>query len=190
MQTKTERNLNEIFDVDPIPEEAKSDLVPMDDEEVPNYRPSNFNPNRIEEQENEELKTDMATDYDVARSNYKDLIRHGESLLELVMSTAQATEDPKHIDAASKVIGQLANLNSKLLELTQRKQDVYNKTRTTEIIKNSLSNDNQNGQTLDDIPEEASFAINNVTNNVQFVGTSADLAKLINEVKNENIADK
>ena len=182
MQTKTERNLNEIFDVDPIPEEANSDLVPMDDEEVPNYRPSNFNPNRIEEQENEELKTDMATDYDVARSNYKDLIRHGESLLELVMSTAQATEDPKHIDAASKVIGQLANLNSKLLELTQRKQDVYNKTRTTEIIKNSLSNDNQNGQTL--------VQNNNVTNNVQFVGTSADLAKLINEVKNENIADK
>ena len=181
MQTKTERNLNEIFDVDPIPEEAKSDLVPMD-EEVPNYRPSNFNPNRIEEQENEELKTDMATDYDVARSNYKDLIRHGESLLELVMSTAQATEDPKHIDVASKVIGQLANLNSKLLELTQRKQDVYNKTRTTEIIKNSLSNDNQNGQTL--------VQNNNVTNNVQFVGTSADLAKLINEVKNENIADK
>ena len=58
MQTKTERNLNEIFDVDPIPEEAKSDLVPMD-EEVPNYRPSNFNPNRIEEQENEELKTEV-----------------------------------------------------------------------------------------------------------------------------------
>ena len=97
------------------------------------------------------------------------------------MSTAQATEDPKHIDAASKVIGQLANLNSKLLELTQRKQDVYNKTRTTEIIKNSLSNDT-NGQTL--------VQNNNVTNNVQFVGTSADLAKLIKEVKNENIADK
>lgn len=181
MQTKTERNLNEIFDVDPIPEEVKSDLVPIDDEEVPNYKPTNFNPSRIEDQENEELKSDMATDYDVARSNYKDLLRHGEALLELVMSTAQATEDPKHIDAASKVIGQLANLNSKLLELTQRKQDVYNKTRTTEIIKNSLSNDT-NGQTL--------VQNNNVTNNVQFVGTSADLAKLIKEVKNENIADK
>lgn len=180
MQTKTERNLNEIFDVDPIPEEVKSDLVPLD-EEVPNYKPTNFNPSRIEDQENEELKSDMATDYDVARSNYKDLLRHGEALLELVMSTAQATEDPKHIDAASKVIGQLANLNSKLLELTQRKQDVYNKTRTTEIIKNSLSNDT-NGQTL--------VQNNNVTNNVQFVGTSADLAKLIKEVKNENIADK
>ena len=50
-----------------------------------------------------------------------------------------------------------------------------------EIIKNSLSNDT-NGQTL--------VQNNNVTNNVQFVGTSADLAKLINEVKNENIADK
>ena len=181
MQTKTERNLNEILDVDPIPEEVKSDIVPLDDEEVPNYKPTNFNPSRIEDQENEELKSDMATDYDVARSNYKDLLRHGEALLELVMSTAQATEDPKHIDAASKVIGQLANLNSKLLELTQRKQDVYNKTRTTEIIKNSLSND-QNGQTL--------VQNNNVTNNVQFVGTSADLAKLIKEVKNENIADK
>ena len=180
MQTKTERNLNEIFDVDPIPEEVKSDIVPLD-EEVPNYKPTNFNPSRIEDQENEELKSDMATDYDVARSNYKDLLRHGEALLELVMSTAQATEDPKHIDAASKVIGQLANLNSKLLELTQRKQDVYNKTRTTEIIKNSLSNDT-NGQTL--------VQNNNVTNNVQFVGTSADLAKLIKEVKNENIADK
>ena len=175
MQTKTERNLNEIFDVDPIPEEAKSDIVPMD--EIPDYKPANFNPNRIEEQENEELKSDMATDYDVARSNYKDLIRHGESLLELVMSTAQATEDPKHIDAASRVIGQLASLNSKLLELTQRKQDVYNKTRTTEIIKNSLSNDS-NGQTL--------VQNNNVTNNVQFVGTSADLAKLIKEVKNQS----
>lgn len=181
MQTKTERNLNEIFDVDPIPEEDRN-IIPTENmsiEEVPNYKPTNFNPSAAEELENEELKSDMSTDYDVARSNYKDLIRHGESLLELVMSTAQATEDPKHIDAASKVIGQLANLNSKLLELTQRKQDVYNKTRTTEIIKKSLTD---NAQTL--------VQNNNVTNNVQFVGTSADLAKLIKEVKHENSADK
>ena len=63
MQTKTERNLNEIFDVDPIPEDAKSDLVQLDDEDVPNYKPTNFNPSRIEDQENEELWMQI-TNYD------------------------------------------------------------------------------------------------------------------------------
>ena len=135
MQTRTERSLNEIFGTDPAPEDEKKD-PPTELEVVPDYRPTGFAAD--EERENEELKSDMADDYDIARSNYKELIRQGESLLELVMSTAQATEDPKHIDAASKVIGQLAGLNSRLLELTQRKQDVYNKTRTTEVIRLSL----------------------------------------------------
>ena len=183
MQTKTERNLNEIFDVDPIPKskafnefpkETQFDIVETN-ENVPNYRHEGFDPTSVEEQENEELKTDIANDYDVARSNYKNLIQHGEDILELVINTAHATEDPKHIEAATRVIGQLATLNSRLLELTQKKQDVYNKTRATEIIRNTLNGNANDSKTL--------VQNNNVTNNVQFVGTSADLAKLIKEAK-------
>lgn len=180
MQTKTERNLNEIFDVDPIPKESLVKDVPseiIEVEDTPNYRPD-FNPNAMEERENEELKTDMANDYDVARANYKSLIRQGEDILELVINTAHATEDPKHIDAASRMIGQLATLNSRLLELTQKKQDVYNKTRATEIIRNTMNGNGTEGKTL--------VQNNTVTNNVQFVGTSADLAKLIKEAKEQN----
>ena len=92
-----------------------------------------------------------------------------------MISTAHATEDPKHIEAATRVIGQLATLNSRLLELTQKKQDVYNKTRATEIIRNTLNGNANDSKTL--------VQNNNVTNNVQFVGTSADLAKLIKEAK-------
>lgn len=183
MQTKTERNLNEIFDVDPIPKgKAFNEFpkaTPFDivktNENVQNYRPEGFDPTSVEEQENEELKTDMANDYDVARANYKNLIQHGEDILELVINTAHATEDPKHIEAATRVIGQLATLNSRLLELTQKKQDVYNKTRATEIIRNTLNGNANDSNTL--------VQNNNVTNNVQFVGTSADLAKLIKEAK-------
>lgn len=183
MQTRTERSLNEIFDTDPAPEDEdeKTENVGTDLEPVPDYKPAGFVPS--EERENEELKSDMADDYDIARSNYKELIRHGEALLDLVMSTAQATEDPKHIDAATKVIGQLAGLNSRLLELTQKKQDVYNKTRTTEVIRNALNSDPASGKTL--VQNNNST----VTNNVQFVGTAADLMKLIKDVKNEKATD-
>lgn len=182
MQTRTERSLNEIFDTDPAPKDPEKKTLGTELESVPDYHPAGFVPD--EERENAELKSDMADDYDIARSNYKELIRQGESLLELVMSTAQATEDPKHIDAASKVIGQLAGLNSRLLELTQRKQDVYNKTRTTEVIRNALNGDPSSGKTL--VQNNNST----VTNNVQFVGTAADLMKLIKDVKNEETTDK
>ena len=173
MITKTQRALSDVFNVEPQQVQQKPDLVPADyKDDYENCIPLTDDQYQKEDQL---IKQNVEDDYTVARNNLRNLIDQSQDLLELAIQTAQATENPKNIDSATKILGQLADLNSRLIDLTSRKQDVLIKTRPKATNK------------LADVPIVGDQpAISNVTNNTMFVGSTAELAKMLKNLNKES----
>lgn len=166
--TKTNQSLNKIFDTDPdlTDNNIITDLVPINEEVNQDYK---LISNSVE---NENIKQTIEEDFDDARNNIKNLIDKGNDLLEMALALSE-TEDPKAIDSATRLIGQLSNLNSKLLDLTSRKQEVLLKARSERKEDNDKS-------------ESEKTPTQQITNNAIFVGSSQDLMKLILETRKNN----
>lgn len=166
--TKTNQSLNKIFDTDPdlTDNNIITDLVPINEEVNQDYK---LISNSVE---NENIKQTIEEDFDDARNNIKQLIDKGNDLLDMALALSE-TEDPKAIDSATRLIGQLSNLNSKLLDLTSRKQEVLLKARAERKEDNDKS-------------ESEKTSTQQITNNAIFVGSSQDLMKLILETRKNN----
>lgn len=170
--TKVQQNLNELFNVDPIPQSeslyqiAKTDKDEDDfDIEAEGGKLVPVDADRWKA-EDEQIKSDIDDDYHQVRSNLKGLLNSSESMLELAMQIAQGTENPKSIDSVTKLIGQIADINTKIIDLTAKKQDVYIKARPKVNTKFA--------EALNGDPA----VIGSVTNNnTMFVGSVTDLLK-------------
>lgn len=183
--TKTQQSLDNVFNVDsfipvPVKEEAKQEII-ENDEIVPTSDKSilpvvDFDQHgevipvdKFEDEDND-IKEAIQDDYEIARSNLKELLNKGSGVLDLAIQLAEGTENPKSVDSVIKMIGQLADVNMKLMETTSRKQDVFVKTRPKV---NSKFNEYMDG-TLQP----------NITNNTMFIGSTNDLINLLKK-KNE-----
>ena len=96
-------------------------------------------------------------DYDHARTNLRQLLLDGQKALSTALSVAQSSEHPRAIEVVGNLMKQLADINQQLLDLHQQKQKL-------------------------DGPKVAE---KNVTNNSIFVGSTQDLAKMIQNMKQE-----
>lgn len=177
-QTKTEKHLNAIFGVDP-PEEKETAPVAEDQHPLPaNYRPTTdleiLSKEEIAEIENQEFKDLIDDDYKLARDNIKNLLIQGQNLLDLAVSVAESNEDAKSIGTASEILGQMTNINEKLLNLTKQKQDIYVRTRPKYGIGGGINSNNTQDNSVTKVETQ---------NNIVFTGTTSDLAKLISEMK-------
>lgn len=94
---------------------------------------------------------DVEDDYDYARRNLRDLIDSGMGDLDRVMEIARQSESPRAFEVATNLLKTLTDTNKDLLELAKKKKD--------------LTQEKEKVQT--------------VTNNALFVGSTADLQKLI-----------
>lgn len=176
---KTQQSLSDVFNIDnndndividkdknstalvnSSNEYDNSQIVPVDDELV--------------EQENEQVKKDVTDDYNVARDNLHRLLNSSNNLLDLAIQVAEGTQEPKSIDSVTKLINTISNINTQLIDLTAKKQDVYIKGRPK-------TNSKFDNQSLD-----GSVPMTNVTNNTMFVGSISDLLKQIN---NNNVIE-
>ena len=170
MISSTHKRLNDVFDIETVEE-----VTPFQEQELEKeYALQTQVLEETVESEDAEIKDSISNDYDYARNNLKALIEYGEMIVELAIRSAQDTEDSKSIDSATKALNNLASLNEKLLALTTTKQDVYLKTRQK-----------QGGSKFTETPTETPPVIQQVTNNTMFVGTNAELAKLIKQIKTE-----
>ena len=94
---------------------------------------------------------DVEDDYDYARRNLRDLIDSGMGDLDRVMEIARQSESPRAFEVATNLLKTLTDTNKDLLEFAKKKKD--------------LTQEKEKAQT--------------VTNNALFVGSTADLQKLI-----------
>ena len=93
----------------------------------------------------------LSDDYDTARDNMYDLLTQGKQALTVALEVAKQSEHPRAIEVVGNLMKQLADMNQQLLDLHQQKQKIEGPTKKT----------------------------GNVTNNAIFVGSTAELNKMI-----------
>lgn len=189
MMTKSEKSLNDVFDVeqdeviDVEPTEVPSivdkstgevshGVVPANQKE--NLPTSPFTKTEKEKKEDEEFKRDIDEDFEIARRNIKMVLSRSEELLDLSMRTVEMSEDPEAIEGTAKLLNSMSAASKHLMDLTKQRQDVYMKTRSSGIL----------SKTLQENPN-ANLSIKQVNQNVSFVGTPADLQKLLADMNKE-----
>jgi hypothetical protein len=92
-------------------------------------------------------------DYEVTRNNLRILVQQGQESLQKSWDRAMQSEHPRAFEVVGNLMKQLADINQQLLDLHQQKQKL-------------------------DEPSKAEKA-KQVTNNAIFVGSTAELNKLI-----------
>ena len=103
-------------------------------------------------------------DFEYSRATYYELLEKGKESLEDMMEVARSSEHPRAYEVLSNLIKNMADVNDKLMDLNKKRKDMDKK-------------------------EEK--LIGGTTNNL-FVGTTADLQKLLQDdeqvidVTNEN----
>ena len=105
----------------------------------------------VKEKPDRLTKNDVEKDYDYTRGNLYSIIEKGQEAIDGILELAQETEQPRAYEVAGQLIKSVSDATDKLMDLQKKLKDVEEeKTKTT-----------------------------NVTNNALFVGSTADLAKLI-----------
>jgi hypothetical protein len=92
-------------------------------------------------------------DANFARSNIRNLIEKGNQAMDDLLNVAKASEHPRAYEVAAGLIKNLADLNKDLLEIQKRRKDLS--------------------------PQEASSVKNVNVDKAVFVGSTAELVKLL-----------
>ena len=125
----------------------------------------NITPEVVEEEKTEVVKKekpdrltkdDITRDYEYTRGNLYSIIEKGQEAIDGILEIAQESEMPRAYEVAGQLIKSVSDATDKLIDLQKKVKEV--------------NEDEKKGPT-------------NVTNNALFVGSTADLAKLI---KGEN----
>ena len=107
----------------------------------------------------EAIKTDTRKDYEYTRGNLYSLIEKGQEAVNGILELAQETEQARAYEVAGQLIKSVADATDKLLDLQKKLKDVEEDTK-----KNSPTN----------------------VTNALFVGSTADLAKLLKSQQKDN----
>jgi len=103
---------------------------------------------------------DIKKDYDYTRGNLYSLIEKGQEAINGILELAQESEMPRAYEVAGQLIKNVADATDKLMDLQKK---------------------------LRDIEEEKVGKGPTTVNNALFVGSTADLAKLLKQTENENV---
>ena len=101
-------------------------------------------------------KQNIKSDYEYSRETYYDLLEKGRGSLEDMIEVARASEHTRAYEVLSGMIKNLSDVNDKLMDLNKKNKDI-----------------NQ---------EQVKQISGNTTNNV-FLGSTADLQRLLQDEK-------
>jgi len=99
----------------------------------------------------------IENDYDHSRDNLRTLLGQGQEALTHALEVAKQSEHPRAFEVVGQLVKQLADVNQQLMDLHQQKKKL-------------------------DEPGKGEIA-KKVTNNAIFVGSTAEMQKLINNMK-------
>ena len=97
---------------------------------------------------------DVQKDYEYTRGNLYSLIEKGQETLNGIMDLADQTQSPRAYEVAGQIIKSVADTTDKLLDLQKKLKDI---------------DEDKKGPT-------------SVTNNAMFVGSTAELQKMIKQM--------
>lgn len=100
---KMDKNLNELFNIEPVQEIKKEDLLPL---------PSIDSVERKED------------DFDLARETMRNLIYKNEAVLDTLVDLARNSESPRAFEVAGQLIKTQAEMAKDLMTLHKQKKEV------------------------------------------------------------------
>ena len=110
----------------------------------------------------EKVSEDIRKDYEYSRGNLYSIIEKGQEALNGVIELAQETELPRAYEVAGQLIKSVSDATEKLIDLQKKLKEIQ-------------SDDKKKGPT-------------SVTNNALFIGSTAELSKLLKQQKeDENV---
>jgi hypothetical protein len=98
------------------------------------------------------IDNDIKKDYEYTRANLYSLIEKGQEAINGIMELASETDQPRAYEVAGQLIKSVGDVTDKLIDLQKK---------------------------LKDVEEDTVKTTNNVTNNAVFVGSTAELSKLL-----------
>lgn len=104
----------------------------------------------------------IKSDYDYSRDTYYDLIEKGRESLEDMIEVARASEHPRAYEVLSGMMKNISDINDKLMDLNKKNKDINTK--------------------------EEPKQLGGTTNNNVFIGSTADLQRMLNGDE-DNIID-
>ena len=108
----------------------------------------------------EKTSDDIKKDYDYTRGNLYSIIEKGQEAIDGILEIAQESEMPRAYEVAGQLIKNVADATDKLMDLQKK---------------------------LKDVEEEKQSRGPSTVNNALFVGSTAELAKMLKQgVKEEN----
>tara|TARA_B100001093_G_C26650894_1_gene937437 strand:- start:469 stop:849 length:381 start_codon:yes stop_codon:yes gene_type:complete len=106
----------------------------------------------------------VENDYEYSKRTYYDLIEKGQNALDDMLDVAKNLEHPRAYEVVSGMIKNVSDVNDRLMDLNKKKKDFY---------KNDMKQ-----------------IEGNTTNNNLFVGSTTDLQRMLQNVKNnDNVVD-
>lgn len=112
------------------------------------------------QQDNKKESSEIDSDFDDVRSNIKEIIEKGSTLLDSMIELAKASDHPRAFEVAGNLATSLINANKELLDIHEKKNKIKGNQKST-----------SDSQT-------------NIQNNTVFVGSPAEVAELF---RNKNI---
>ena len=106
-----------------------------------------------------EQKPDIDRDYEYTRGHLYSLIEKGQEAIDGILELSQQSDSPRAYEVAGQLIKNVADTTDKLMDLQKK---------------------------LKDVNEESKKGPTNVTNNAVFLGTTAELSKLLKQQKKDN----
>jgi len=135
-----------------------------DDDEVVDITPVPYVDEKLvankKELEKKPKKNDTTKDYEYARGNFYSIVEKGQEALNGVLELAQETESARAYEVAGQLIKSVSDAADKLIDLQKKMKDIE-----SESVTNNTTN---------------------VTNNAVFLGTTAELSKLLKQQKKDN----
>jgi|TARA_B100000035_G_scaffold311009_1_gene319802 hypothetical protein len=101
---------------------------------------------------------DVQKDYEYTRGNLYSLIEKGQETLNGIMDLADQTQSPRAYEVAGQIIKSVADTTDKLLDLQKKLKDI----------------------------DEEKKGPTSVTNNAMFVGSTAELQKMLKEMNKKS----
>lgn len=101
-------SLDDTFDIEVVEPIRRSELVTVDGRAIIQHDVENIDKN-------------VDDDYEVARNNLRSLLEQGHEALSKAFQVAISSEHPTAFEVAGQIMSQLAEINSKLLELSEKR---------------------------------------------------------------------
>ena len=105
-------------------------------------------------------------DYDVARNNLRELLTTGQEALMQALEVAKQSEHPRAFEVVGNLMKNLSDINHQLLDLHTKRQEL---------------------KEIQTAPKNGKGAPPSVTNNSIFVGSTAELSKMIENMRKDQV---